>query len=86
MRVLHKKFGVPVSDGTPFVAAETDNYATVAAIPERRPAAEEISGVIEQVTFHPDEMASVSSGLKQGHREAASIAIHRIFSRARISC
>jgi hypothetical protein len=22
MRVLHKKFGVPVSDGTPFVAAE----------------------------------------------------------------
>ena len=66
MRVPPKKFGVPVSDGTPFVAAETDNYATAAAIPERRPAAEEISGVIERVTFHPDENGVCVLGIKTG--------------------
>jgi hypothetical protein len=30
------------------------------AIPERRPATEEISGVIGRVTFHNDECASFS--------------------------
>jgi hypothetical protein len=31
-----------------------------AAMPERRPATEEISGVIERVTFHNDECGSCS--------------------------
>jgi hypothetical protein len=33
-----------------------------AAIPERRPLIEEISGVIERVTFHNEERGSASCG------------------------
>jgi hypothetical protein len=33
-----------------------------AAIPERRPASEEISGLIERVTFHNDEHQRGDSG------------------------
>jgi hypothetical protein len=34
---------------------ENESSRMNAAIPERRPATEEISGVIERVTFHNDE-------------------------------
>jgi hypothetical protein len=57
-----------------------------AAIPERRPVTEEISGVIERVTFHNYEKGFCVLRIKMGHPEAATIAIHRILSRARISC
>jgi hypothetical protein len=41
-----------------------------AAIPERRPATEEISGVIERVTFHNDESGFCVLRVKtKGHRE-----------------
>jgi exodeoxyribonuclease V alpha subunit len=42
-----------------------------AAFPERRPAAEEISGVIERVTFHNDESGFCVLRIKtKGHRNA----------------
>lgn len=45
-----------------------------AAIPERRPAAEEISGVIERVTFHNDESGFCVLRIKtKGHREETTV-------------
>ena len=45
-----------------------------AAIPERRPATEEISGVIERVTFHNDESGFCVLRVKTtGHREETTV-------------
>jgi hypothetical protein len=45
-----------------------------AAIPERRPATEEISGLIERVTFHNDESGYCVLRVKtQGHREETTV-------------
>src|ERR1017187_2586903 len=45
-----------------------------AAIPERRPATEEISGVIERVTFHNDESGFCVRRVKtKGHREETTV-------------
>jgi exodeoxyribonuclease V alpha subunit len=45
-----------------------------AAIPERRPATEEISGVIERVTFHNDESGFCVLRVKtKGHREETTV-------------
>src|SRR6202163_998552 len=45
-----------------------------AAIPERRPATEEISGVIERVTFHNDDSGFCVLRVKtKGHREEATV-------------
>ena len=45
-----------------------------AAIPERRPANEEISGVIERVTFHNDESAVCVLRVKaRGQREETTV-------------
>src|ERR1039457_2062326 len=44
------------------------------AIPERRPATEEISGVIERVTFHNDESGFCVLRVKtKGHREEITV-------------
>jgi len=52
--------GLP--DGSPKADRPWENESPMnAAIPERRPATEEISGLIERVTFHNDE-----SGKNQG--------------------
>ena len=45
-----------------------------AAIPERRPATEEISGVIERVTFHNDDSGFCVLRIKtKGHREETTV-------------
>src|SRR3982074_2266050 len=45
-----------------------------AAIPERRPATEEISGVIERVTFHNKENGFCVLRVKtKGHREETTV-------------
>ena len=45
-----------------------------AAIPERRPATEEISGVIERVTFHNEENGFCVLRIKtKGHREETTV-------------
>jgi hypothetical protein len=45
-----------------------------AAIPERRPATEEISGVIERVTFHNDESGFCVLRVKaRGQREETTV-------------
>ena len=45
-----------------------------AAIPERRPATEEISGLIERVTFHNDESGFCVLRVKaRGHREETTV-------------
>ncbi len=45
-----------------------------AAIPERRPSTEEISGVIERVTFHNDESGFCVLRVKtKGHREETTV-------------
>jgi exodeoxyribonuclease V alpha subunit len=45
-----------------------------ATIPERRPATEEISGVIERVTFHNDENGFCVLRIKtKGHREETTV-------------
>ena len=45
-----------------------------AATPERRPAAEEISGLIERVTFHSDDSGFCVLRIKtKGHREEATV-------------
>src|SRR5580704_17198095 len=45
-----------------------------AAMPERRPATEQISGVIERVTFHNDESGFCVLRVKtKGHREEATV-------------
>jgi exodeoxyribonuclease V alpha subunit len=45
-----------------------------AAIPERRPATEEISGVIERVTFHNDDSGFCVLRVKtKGHREETTV-------------
>src|SRR3981189_151528 len=45
-----------------------------AAIPERRPVTEEISGVIERVTFHNDENGFCVLRVKtKGHREETTV-------------
>jgi exodeoxyribonuclease V alpha subunit len=45
-----------------------------AAIPERRPATEEISGVIERVTFHSDDSGfCVLRVTTKGHREETTV-------------
>jgi hypothetical protein len=47
-----------------------------AAIPERRPATEEISGLIERVTFHNDESGFCVLRVKaRGQREEATYAL-----------
>jgi exodeoxyribonuclease V alpha subunit len=44
------------------------------AIPERRPATEEISGVIERVTFHNDDSGFCVLRVKtKGHREETTV-------------
>ena len=44
------------------------------AIPERRPAIEEISGVIERVTFHNDDSGFCVLRVKtRGHREETTV-------------
>jgi hypothetical protein len=45
-----------------------------AAIPQRRPATEEISGLIERVTFHNEENGFCVLRVKtQGHREETTV-------------
>jgi hypothetical protein len=45
-----------------------------AAIPERRPAPEEISGVIERVTFHNDESGFCAMRVKaRGQRDKTTV-------------
>src|ERR1017187_6778618 len=45
-----------------------------AAVPERRPVTEEISGLIERVTFHNDESGFCVLRVKtQGHREETTV-------------
>ena len=45
-----------------------------AAIPERRPATEEISGVMERVTFHNDDSGFCILRVKtKGHREGPTV-------------
>ena len=45
-----------------------------AAIPERRPATEEISGVMERVTFHNDDSGFCVLRVKtKGHREETTV-------------
>jgi len=45
-----------------------------AAMPERRPATEQISGVIERVTFHNDDSGFCELRVKtKGHREETTI-------------
>ena len=45
-----------------------------AAIPEPKPATEEISGLIERVTFHNDESGFCVLRLKtHGHREETTV-------------
>src|ERR1700680_2541852 len=45
-----------------------------AAIPERRPTTEQISGVIERVTFHNDESGFCVLRIKtKGHREETTV-------------
>jgi exodeoxyribonuclease V alpha subunit len=45
-----------------------------AAIPERRPVTELVSGLIERVTFHNDESGfSVLRPKTQGHREETTV-------------
>jgi exodeoxyribonuclease V alpha subunit len=45
-----------------------------AAIPERRPATEEISGVIERVTFHNEDSGFCVLRVKtKGHREETTV-------------
>ena len=45
-----------------------------AAIPERKPATEEISGLIERITFHNDESGFCVLRVKTpGHREETTV-------------
>jgi exodeoxyribonuclease V alpha subunit len=53
---------------------ENESPRMNAAIPERRPATEEISGVIERVTFHNDENGFCVLRVKtKGHREETTV-------------
>ena len=46
----------------------------IAAIPERRPVTEEISGVIERVTFHNEDSGFCVLRIKtKAHREEATV-------------
>jgi len=53
---------------------ENESPSMSAAIPERRPATEEISGVIERVTFHNDESGFCVLRVKaRGQREETTV-------------
>jgi exodeoxyribonuclease V alpha subunit len=53
---------------------ENESPSMSAAIPERRPATEEISGLIERVTFHHDESGFCVLRVKaRGQREETTV-------------
>ena len=66
-RIAAKSASLHVTQSRPW---ENESPQMNAAIPERRPATEEISGLIERVTFHNDENGFCVLRVRvRGHRD-----------------